>query len=149
MVTREGEVPLTFVSTTNFLLVGGIDGGGQLVDPLDFAFPFDFAVHLQVADVAARPIVLIPLVMRVIHDLGVGEITIPGACAGDAALTNPVDQLRAKLGVVFECFARFLALIAFLESLKLQRIVLATGADVVGEQVVVSDLAERSRAVVR
>ena len=77
--------------------------------------------------------------MRVIHDLGVGEVTVPGENAGNVAFANPVDQLYAVLGMILECFAGFLALFAFLESSKLKRIVLAAGADVVDEQVVVGN----------
>ena len=42
--------------------------------------------------------------------------------------------------VVFECFAGGRALVALFEPSELQRVMLAAGADVVGEEVVVSDL---------
>ena len=77
--------------------------------------------------------------MRVIHDLGVGKVTVPGEDAGNVVFANPVDQLYAVLGMILECFAGFLALFAFLESSKLKRIVLAAGAAVVDEQVVVGN----------
>ena len=59
-VTCEREVPLSLVSAAKLLLVAGINLGGQFVDPLNYPFPFDFAIRLQIADVAARPVEAIP-----------------------------------------------------------------------------------------
>jgi len=112
--TREREVPLTLVTTAKLLLVSRIDVDGQFVDSLDFPFPFHLAVHLQVANVATRPTETILLRMRVVHDFGVGEVTVPGEAAGNVAFANPIDQLHAVLSMILECLARLLALIALL-----------------------------------
>ena len=55
-------------------------------------------------------------------------------------LTHPVDQLAAQGGVVPERLLQRLADLLLAEAAELQGIVLAAGADVVGEQVVVGDL---------
>src|SRR3954469_21983575 len=54
--------------------------------------------------------------------------------------TGPVDQLAAQLGVVAERLADRLADLLLAEQAELQWVVLAGGADVVDEEVVLGDL---------
>ena len=59
---------------------------------------------------------------------------------GIVPLADPVDQLAAQDGVVAERLLQGLADLLLAEEAELQGIVLAAGADVVGEEVVLGDL---------
>ena len=69
-----------------------------------------------------------------------GEVRVHGEVAGDLPLADPVDQLAAQDGVVAERLLQGLADLLLAEEAELQGIVLAAGADVVGEEVVLGDL---------
>ncbi len=75
-----------------------------------------------------------------IEHLGAGEVTVDGEVARDIPLADPVDQLTAQCGVVAERLVQGLADLLLAEEAKLQGIMLAAGADVVGEEVVLGDL---------
>ena len=78
--------------------------------------------------------------MDVVEDLGVGEVRVHREVAGDLALADPIDQLAAQYGVVAERFFQGLADFLLAEEPELEGIMLAAGADVVGEEVVLGDL---------
>ena len=78
--------------------------------------------------------------MDVVEDLGVGEVRVHSEVAGDLPLTDPVDQLTAQDRVVAERLLQGLADLLLAEEPELQGIMLAAGADVVGEEVVLGDL---------
>ena len=105
-----------------------------------FALPLDLAVELQVAHVAPRPAEAVLLGVDVVEVLGVGEVAVEREIAGNFPLAHPIDQLAEQLRVVLERLAGGLALLALLEAAELQRIMLAAGANVIDEQVVVGDL---------
>ena len=102
--------------------------------------PLHLAIALQVAHVAPRPPEPVLLAVDVVEDLGVGEVAVEREVAGDLPLTDPIDQLAAQLRVVAERLLQGLAHLLLAEAAELQRVVLAAGADVVDEQVVVGDL---------
>ena len=103
-------------------------------------FHSSLRLSLQVADVASGPPEPVRLGMDVVEDLGVGEVAVEGEVAGDLPLTDPVDQLAAQLGMVAERLLDRLADLLLAEEAELQRVVLAAGADVVDEEVVLGDL---------
>src|SRR5947209_6373752 len=90
--------------------------------------------------IASGPSQAVLLLVDVVEDLGVGEVAVEGEVAGDLPLAHPVDQLAAQPGVVAERLADRLTDFFLAEQAELQRVVLARGADVVGEEVVLGDL---------
>jgi len=137
---RHGEVPLAFVADPHLLAVRRRDRRRQLAGLDDPAFPLQLAVELEVAHVASGSPRLILLVVDVVEDLGVGEVAVEGEVAGDLPLVDPVDQLAAELGMVAERLLDRLADLLFAKEAEFQGVVLAGGADVVDEEVVLGDL---------
>ena len=137
---RRREVPLAPVADPHLLAVRRRDRRRQFAGLDDPALPLQLAVGLQVADVAPGPPEPILLAVDVVEDLGVGEVAVEGEVAGDLPLAHPVDQLAAQLGVVAERLLQGLADLLLAEEAELQRVVLAGGADVVDEEVVLGDL---------
>jgi hypothetical protein len=80
------------------------------------------------------------LAVNVVEDGGVGEVAVHGEGARDVPLVHPIDQILEQLGVVGERNLVRLTLLLLAEAAELQGVVLAGGADVVGDQVVVGDL---------
>ena len=101
--------------------------------------PDHLAIELQVAHVRTRIALAIFLAVNVVHGACVGEVTVPRERAGDLPLADLIDQFDRQFGVIDELLLIRLALLLLLEPPKVQRIVLACRADVVGKQVVVRD----------
>src|SRR4051794_39867128 len=137
---RRREVPLAAVADPHLLAVHGRDRGGQLARLDRPALPLQLAVGLQVADIAPGPPEPVLLAVDVVEDLGAGEVTVEGEIAGDVPLAHPVDQLAAEPGMVAERLLQGVADLLLAEQPGLQRVVLAGGADVVDEQVILGDL---------
>lgn len=78
--------------------------------------------------------------MHVVEALGTGKIAVKREVAGDLAFANPIHELSEQDAVIYKSFAGGFRLLTLLETKKLQRIVLAARANVVGEQVVMGDL---------
>ena len=88
---------------------------------------------VEVADVAAV------VGVDMIEVFGVGEPAIEREIAGDVALDRLVDQFTKHFIVIVEGLAAFGASFALHESAKVKRIMLAAGADVVGDEIVVGN----------
>ena len=78
--------------------------------------------------------------MNVVQDGRIGEVTVKGQGAWDTLVTHPIDQLLAQGGGVLERDPYHLTKVLLLEAAESEWVVLAGGADVVGDQVVVGDL---------
>ena len=78
--------------------------------------------------------------MNVIEDLGVGEVRVHSEVAGNLSLADPVDQITTEDCVVSERLFQGLADFFLAKEAKLQGIMFAAGADIVGEEVVLRDL---------
>lgn len=76
--------------------------------------------------------------MDVVHDRRIGEVTVEGEVAGDLLRDDPVDQILGQVGVVAKRVVR-IALLALAEAPEVERVVLSTGVDVGGKQIVVGD----------
>ena len=72
---RHRKVPLAFVADPHLLAIRGRDRRRQVVGLDDPTFPLQFAVGLEIADIASGSSRSIGLVVDVIEDLGVGEVT--------------------------------------------------------------------------
>ena len=134
------KVPLPSVTDPHLLAITCGDRGRQIVGLDDPSLPLQLAVTLEVADIAPRPSQSILLAVNVIEDLGAGEVRVHREVAGDLTLTNPVDQLTAQDGMVAERLLQGLAELLLAEEAELQGVMLAAGADVVGEEIVLGDL---------
>jgi hypothetical protein len=135
-----GKVPLPLVADPHLLAVASRDRGRQVVGLDDLPLEFQLAVELQVTDITSRTPRLVFFLVNVIEDLGVGEVRVKGEVAGDLPFADPVDQLAAQLGVIAERFLQGLADLLLTEEAELQGIMLAAGADVIGEEIVLGDL---------
>jgi len=93
----------------------------------------DGAIELQIADVIGA------VAVGVVEDVGMGEVTVEGELARNILLDDPINQFLTQNGVVLEGRAIRDTGILLAEAAELQRVVLARGADVVGNQVVVGD----------
>src|SRR5271157_2012213 len=134
------EVPLPFVTNPHLLAVSRRDRGRQVTGLDGLSIPLQLAVALEVADVAPGPSQAILLAVNMIEDLGTGEVRVHREVAGDLVLANPVDQFTAQYSVVAERLIQGLAYLLLAEESELEGIVLAAGADIVGEEVVLSNL---------
>src|SRR4051812_21028947 len=74
-----------------------------------------------------------------VKDGRLGEVTVEGESAGDVPVADPIDQLLAQGGVILERDLQVLTKVFLLEAAKIQGVVLAGGADIVDNQVVMSD----------
>ena len=79
--------------------------------------------------------------------LGVAEVAVEREVTGDVSFADPVDQLTEQDRVIFKRFARGRALIPLLEPAEHQRIMLAAGTDIIGDEIVMSDLVALLRVV--
>src|SRR5271165_4129531 len=134
------EVPLPFVTDPHLLAISCRNRGREVVGLDDVSLPLQLAVALQIANVTPRPSQAILLAVNVIEDLGTGEVRVHREVTGDLTLTYPVDQLTAQHSVVAEGFLQGLAHLLLAEEAELQGIMLAAGADIVSEEVVLSNL---------
>ena len=134
------EVPLPFVTDPHLLAIARWDRGREVVGLDELPLPLQLAVALQIADVAPRSSQAILLAMNVIEDLGAIEVRVHCEVTGDLTLAYPVDQFAAQHGVVAEGFLQSLAHLLLAEEPELQGIMLTAGADIVGEEVVLSNL---------
>src|SRR5512135_407481 len=134
------EVPLPSVTDPHLLAITCGDRGRQIVGLDDLSLPLQLAVALEVADVAPRLAQAILLAVNMIEDLGAGEVRVHRQVAGDLTLTNPVDQFTAQYSVVAKRLIQSLTYLLLAEEPELEGIVLAAGADIVGEEVVLSNL---------
>ena len=139
-VERGGEVPLPVVAATEFLAVFRRNRRCQGVGTQFLPLPLQFPIELQVAHVGPRPPMLVLLGVDVVEVVGVGEIAVEREIAGNFPLADPIDQLAEQHRVILERLAGGLALLPLLEAAELQRVMLAAGANVVDEQVVMGDL---------
>jgi hypothetical protein len=139
-VDRAGKVPLPFVATAKFFSILRCNGRRQFVR-FDFlaAIPY-LPIHLRVAHITACLAETVTLGMYIVEVLRTGKIAVPGEESRYVMLASPVDQLSKEHTVVFERFSLFFTLLPFLETSKLQGVMLATLTDVVDEKVVVSNL---------
>lgn len=78
--------------------------------------------------------------MDVVQNQRIGKVAVEGEISRDVLGTHRVDQLLDQFGVVAEGFLAFLTLLLFAKAAKVQWIMLAAGADVIGEDVVVRNL---------
>src|ERR1019366_463736 len=76
---------------------------------------------------------------NVVKDFGIGEVVVEGESAGYLALANPIDQLDAQLRMIHEGLYQNLTTGLRAKTAERQRIVLAVGADVVDEKIILSD----------
>ena len=134
------EVPLPSVADPHLLAITCGDRGCEILGANDPSLPLQLTVTLEVADIAPRSSQVILFAVNVIEDLGAREVRVHREVAGDLTLTNPVDQLTAQNGMVAERFLEGLADLLLAEQTELQGVMLATGADVVGEEIVLGDL---------
>src|SRR5262249_54114207 len=137
---RHREVPLPLVTDPQLLAILGWDRRGQFAGLFRLAPPDQLAVEFQITDVAPRTSPMVHLALDVVEDLGVGEIAVEGKIARDLSLADPIDQLADQLGMVAERLVPRLADLLFAKEPELQGVVLAAGADVVDEEIVLSDL---------
>src|SRR4051794_7244295 len=85
--------------------------------------------------------------MNVVKDKGIGKVGVQGEGAGDLLRINPIDQLLAQDGMIFKRDLQGGTAILFLKAAELQGIVFAARADVIGEEVILSDLVTRLNMV--
>src|SRR6516162_11057060 len=141
------EVPLPSLTDPHLLAITCGDRGRQIVGLDDPSLPLQLAVTLEVADIPPGPSQAILLAVNVIEDLSAGEVRVHREVAGDLALTNPVDQLTTQGSMVAELLFQGLADLLLAEQAELQGVMLAAGADVVGEEIVLGDLVPLLRVV--
>ena len=135
-----GEVPLLPVALLHRLA----DGRGDLLRQVrGFHLPtliLQLAIELQGADITPNLAVALPFALNMVQNRGIREVTVEGEGARNVPLADPIDQLLAQDGVVFEGDLPARTIVLLLKAAELQRIVLAVGADIVDEEIVVSDL---------
>jgi len=135
-----GEVPLLLTAAFERLATIRINLRGHFLGLQFVALPPNFAVEFQVAHVTAGTAETVFFIVNMVKARRVGEITIESKIAGYLPLARPVDQLAKKLRVVEKLLAGYVALVAFSEAAKFQWVMFPAGTDVVGDQVVVSQL---------
>jgi hypothetical protein len=96
-------------------------------------FDDDGAIGFQVADI--RTVVSVD----VVDDLGIGEVAVEGDLTWDSLSYDPIDQFDTQIGVALEWRFLTLAIFALAKATELERIVLAAGMDVGGEQIVMGN----------
>ena len=133
------KVPLPRITAAKFLAALAWDRGGELVEPHDLSSVFDLAIELHVSDVCPRLTMAVALGMNVVQVRRTGKIAVKRKVPGDIALAHPVDQLPEQDAMILKRFAGFFALVTFLETAKLQRIMLAAAAHVIDKQIVMRD----------
>jgi hypothetical protein len=134
------EIPLSLVAAANRLSTRGSNRRREVVH-FDFlpSIP-NLAIAFQVSHVASRFAKPILFAMNVIQVLRAAEIAVKREVSGNISLCHPVDQLPKQNSVILELLTLRLALITLLEDAKLQRIVFPAAANVVDEEIVVSNL---------
>ena len=90
------------------------------------------AIGFQVAHIRAL------IFVDVVHNRRIGEVAVEGEFAWDTLDNHPINQLFGQVGVILKRVL-VVTLLALAEAPKVERIVLATGIDVVSEQVIVGD----------
>ena len=108
--------------------------------PYDLALPLQFAVELQITDVASGLSCRILLAVNMVEDLGVGEVGVEGEVARESSARRPSQSAGTTEDVWSRTALQGLTEFFLAKAAELQRIVLAAGADVVDEQVVMGDL---------
>src|SRR5205814_3615687 len=93
----------------------------------------DGAVELQITDIISA------IVVDVVEDVGIGEVTVEGEITRNVLLDDPINQFLTQDSMVLEGRAMGETGILLAEAAELQGIVLAGGTDIVGNQVVVGD----------
>src|SRR5262245_48422245 len=78
--------------------------------------------------------------MNMVQDLGISKITVEREGAGNVMVVNPIDQIAGQHRVIPEGDLQAITQILFLEAVKIQGIMFATGADVIDKDIVVGDL---------
>lgn len=91
----------------------------------------DVAIELQITDIAS--IMLVDMV----EILRVRKPTVEGEVARDVICDHPVDELSEEDVVIIEDEVAFFTALALYEAAKVNGIMLAAGADVIGDQIVV------------
>src|SRR5436190_22722936 len=70
----------------------------------------------------------------------IGKVAIKGKRTGNVVLADIIDQLLAQHRMVLERNLQTLAKVLLLKAAELQRIMLAAGADVIDNKIIVGDL---------
>ena len=98
------------------------------------------SIRFEVADVTATfPSGVIQRV-DVVQDFARTEITVEDECSQELFFLAPINQLNEQFRVIDEFFVGLFALILFLESSKVERIMFSVLINVIDEQIIVSDL---------
>lgn len=137
---RATEVPLTLVFLADLLAITRRNRRGQLIGPENLPFVLDVAVEFQITYIATNPTAIILFAGDVVEDLRIGEKAVEDEVPWDALLANPIHQLAKQDRVVLESNLIGFGLFSFFEASKLQGVMFAIWANVVSEQVVMSDL---------
>src|ERR1700683_3309350 len=104
------------------------------------AVPDQLAIELQVADVGTRLPVGQAFAVNMVENFGVGEVVVESEVAGDVLGADPIDQFDTQMSMVDEGLLLSGAELLRAETAEMQGVVLAAGANVVGEQVVLGNL---------
>ena len=134
------EVPLTIVAAAQFLSFFSWNRRGKFVSPNTLAADFQLAVGLQVADVGPRFASGVLFAMNVVEVFGTGKIAVKRKIARDFSLTDPVDQLSEQDSMILKFLAGCFTLLSLFEPPEFQRIMLAAGRNIIGNQIIVGDL---------
>jgi len=127
------EIPLFPVADDNTLAVVWFYLSSQFLGLEFFAAENNLTVELQITDIASS------LVIYVIKIGGMGEPTIKGKIAGYLVFYDPINE-PPKQDVMVEKFGFLLEAVLFLdETAKIERIMLAGGADIIGDKVVMGN----------
>src|SRR5437016_2832314 len=78
--------------------------------------------------------------MNMVENGRIGKVTVKGKRAGNVVLADVIDQLLAQHRMVLERNLRTLAKVLLLKTTELQRIMLAAGANVIDNEIIVGDL---------
>jgi len=129
-----GEIPLPVLPDRHELAILGTDALGQFFGLDRLSLEEDLAVEFQVPHIG--PAVAVDMI-----EVGrMGKITVEGEVAGEVLRDHPIHKFPEQDVVVPEGDLFFRAGLFLDEPAELQRVVLAGGADVVDDQVVVGDL---------
>ena len=129
-----GEVPLLCPVYDDGLAVLRSNALAEFFSFDAFALEDDLAIEFQVADISS--IILVYMV----EILCVSEPTVERKVARDLLLDNQIDQISEQNVVVLKQNVAFFTSFTLNEPTEIDRVVLATGADIIPNQVVVSDL---------
>src|SRR5579862_1317614 len=75
-----------------------------------------------------------------VENRSVRKVTVKGKRPWNFLLADPIDQFLAEDGVILERNLKTLAKVFLLKAAEFQGVMFATGADVIDDEIIVSDL---------